>query len=112
MRFSKSIKDYPKRNPIASSVPVEMAVLGRAFSIRSHRTDTPLRLRCALILSRTVPAWSKGYQGRTPRRCDHPEHGPISIGIEPEGITPHVNVKPGAGSRGIAAVKETCSGTN
>jgi hypothetical protein len=34
------------------------------------------------------------------------------MGVEPEGITSHANVKPGAGSRGIAAAKETCSGTN
>jgi hypothetical protein len=36
----------------------------------------------------------------------------MSIGVEPEGITPPANVKPGAALRGIAAAKETCSGTN
>ena len=83
-----------------------------AFGIRSHCRRTPLRLRCDLTLPPTGPAQSKAHQGRTPERCDRPEHRPISIRLEPEGITPPANVKPGAALRGIPAAKETCSGTN
>jgi hypothetical protein len=82
------------------------------FPIGSHCRRTPLRLECDLPLSLTSPAWSNAYRGRTPGRCDRPEHRPISIRLEPEGITPRANVKPGTASRGIAAAKETCSGTN
>jgi hypothetical protein len=94
------------------SFPIEIAPLGCAFGIRSHCRYTPLRLQCDLILPQTGPAWSNAYQSRTPRRCDRPEHPPISIGIEPEGITPRANVKPGAALRGVPAAKETYSGTN
>src|SRR5439155_24848631 len=87
-------------------------VLGWAFGIRSHCARTPLRLRCDLTLPPTGPAPSNAYQDRTPGRCERPGHRLLSIALEPEGITPHANVKPGAGSRGIAAAKEACSGTN
>jgi hypothetical protein len=87
-------------------------VLGAAFGIRAHCRRTPLRLRCDLTLPPTGSARSKGHQGRTPGQCDHPEQRLISNGLEPEGITPDANVKPGAASRGIAAAKETCSATN
>jgi hypothetical protein len=87
-------------------------VLGWAFAIRSHCSHTPLRLQCDLILHPSGTAPSNAHQGRTPGRCGRLERHPISIRLEPEGITPHANVKPGAGSRGVAAAKETCLGTN
>jgi hypothetical protein len=94
------------------SFPIEIARFRRGFRRSSHWRRSPLRLQFDLTLPPTGTARSNTHQGRTPGRCGRPEHRPISIGIEPEGITPHANVKPGAGSRGIAAAKETCSGTN
>jgi len=96
------------------SVPFQLksCVLRWAFAIRSHWRCTPLLLQCDLTRSPKGGARSDAHQGRTPGRCGRLERHPISIRLEPEGITPRANVKPGAGSRGIAAAKETCLGTN
>jgi hypothetical protein len=91
---------------LKSRVRVRLSVSGRtAGALHCDYSAT-----CPLFP--TSPAPLNAYQGRTPGRCDRPEHRPISIRLEPEGITPHANVKPGAASRRIAVAKETCSGTN
>src|SRR5438477_3039402 len=82
------------------SFPVEIARFGLGFrhqvALWAHSTATTLRLDP----SPTGPAPSNAYQDRTPGRCERPGHRLLSIALEPEGITPHANVKPGAGSRG------------
>src|SRR6266498_1795115 len=108
----RHIRFTPTQSVSTALFQSKSRVLGWAFAIRWHCRHTPLRLQCDLTLPPTVPTRSNAYRGRTPGRCDCPERRPISIGIEPEGIIPHANVKPGAGLRGIAAAKETCSGTN
>lgn len=65
-----------------------------------------------LPLLPTGPAPLNAYQGRTPGQRDRCEHRPISIRLEPEGITSHANVKPGAALRRVPVAKETCSDTN
>lgn len=113
MQRSSVLVDVPScKGSRAGSSQAKPRVFGGVFGFRSHRRHTPLRLQCDLTFPPTGPAPSNAHQGRTPGRCDRPDHRPISIGIEPEGITPHCNVKPGAASRGIPAAKETCSATN
>src|ERR1700681_4927070 len=89
MHFSKLHQGHSE--VVCCTVPFQSKsrILDGAFGIRSHCGRTPLRLRCDLTLPPTDPAPSNTNQGRTPGRCDPSEHRLISIGIEPEGITPH-----------------------
>lgn len=94
------------------SLPLEFGRLGPGFRHRSHCSRNGVRHGVSFTLPPTDPACSNAHQGRTPGQRDRSEHRPISIRLEPEGITPRANVKPGAALRGVPAAKEACSGTN
>ncbi len=112
MQFSELYQGHSKVVRFQHSFPGEIAFFDGAFGIRSHSGRTPLRLPCDFALHKPrryfrIHTWGASQDALCAGRCLPNTLFPI--GVEPEVSAPSPMSTAGAGSRGIAAAKETCS---